>query len=106
MDMKTIAEQLEEVGVCALASIRELVAALDCDYDRLEELRDQARDECCDVPIRDADGRYLSVTEIGTRYLECRGVLTATDNFCSFTDEVRDRMQQLEEHHGRRTSGS
>ena len=39
--MKTTIERLEEVGVCALASIRELVAALECDYDRIEELRDE-----------------------------------------------------------------
>lgn len=34
-------ERLTEVGRSAMASIREMVAALDCDYDRLEELRDE-----------------------------------------------------------------
>jgi len=32
---------VNEVGAPAMASIREMVAALECDYDRLEELRDE-----------------------------------------------------------------
>lgn len=38
-------ERLQEVGASALASIREMVAALECDYDRLEELR-ELKAEC------------------------------------------------------------
>lgn len=34
-------ERLTEVGQCAIASVREMVAALKCDYERLEELRDE-----------------------------------------------------------------
>lgn len=41
---KTKEEQLQEIGRCAMDSIREMVAALECDYERLEELR-EARDE-------------------------------------------------------------
>ncbi len=32
---------LANTGKCAMDSIREMVAALECDYDRLEELRDE-----------------------------------------------------------------
>lgn len=32
---------LENIGKCAMQSIREMVAALECDYDRLQELRDE-----------------------------------------------------------------
>lgn len=32
--------QLDEIGKCAFEHIAELVAALECDYDRLEELRE------------------------------------------------------------------
>ena len=35
-------ESLKETGRCAAASIVEMVAALECDYDRLEELRELA----------------------------------------------------------------
>lgn len=34
-------ERLQEVGASALASIREMVAALECDYERRDELRDE-----------------------------------------------------------------
>jgi hypothetical protein len=37
----TDVDKLQEIGRCALASIREMVAALECDYDRLQELRDE-----------------------------------------------------------------
>jgi len=33
-------DNLQEVGKNALASIREMIAALECDYERLEELRE------------------------------------------------------------------
>jgi hypothetical protein len=33
-------DRAAEIGSCALRSILEMVAALECDYDRLEELRD------------------------------------------------------------------
>ena len=39
-----IPSSLEETGKCAAASIIDMVAALECDYDRLEELR-AARDD-------------------------------------------------------------
>lgn len=38
---QTTEERLQEIGRCAMDSIREMVAALECDYDRLEELRDE-----------------------------------------------------------------
>lgn len=37
-------ESLQETGKCALGALREMVAALECDYDRLEELRDERAD--------------------------------------------------------------
>lgn len=37
-------EQLAEIGRCAYASIAEMVAALQCDYERLEELRGERDD--------------------------------------------------------------
>ncbi len=39
-----MARELDEVGRCAMASLREMVAALECDYDRLEELREAFED--------------------------------------------------------------
>ena len=50
-------ERLIEVGNCAMDSIRCMVAALNCDYERLEELRD--------TEDRDADqaAELLQLTE-------------------------------------------
>jgi hypothetical protein len=38
---KSKEEQLQEIGASAYSYIEEMVAALECDYDRLEELRDE-----------------------------------------------------------------
>lgn len=37
--------KLQEIGECAAQSLAEMVAALECDYDRLEELRETSREE-------------------------------------------------------------
>jgi hypothetical protein len=44
MNTQTKDESLQETGRCAAASIVEMVAALDVDYDRLQELRDERND--------------------------------------------------------------
>jgi len=46
-ESKAVSERdasLANTGKCAMDSIREMVAALECDYDRLEELRDELQD--------------------------------------------------------------
>jgi hypothetical protein len=58
---KTERDWVSEIGKPAYESLAEMVAALECDYDRLEELRD-ARDDLreavadADRDIEDADG--------------------------------------------------
>jgi hypothetical protein len=47
---KSKEEQLQEIGACAYSCIEEMVAALECDYDRLEELRGE-RDDYESGPI-------------------------------------------------------
>lgn len=42
-------DDLQKIGNCAMDSIRGMVAAVECDYDRLEELRDKSKnDATCD----------------------------------------------------------
>jgi len=41
MDTDETCAKLKEIGRCAYESIAEMVAALECDYDRLEELREE-----------------------------------------------------------------
>jgi len=44
MTTKTKEDRLEEVGKSSLSCLRDMVAALECDYDRLEELREERDD--------------------------------------------------------------
>ena len=44
-------ESLKETGRCAAAAIVEMVAALECDYDRLEELREERQDWITDADL-------------------------------------------------------
>lgn len=59
-------EQLQAIGQSAFESIAEMVAALDCDYERLEELR-EARDDADDAEAwkaeNEADAEELAGLE-------------------------------------------
>lgn len=48
-------DALKEVGRNALASLREMVAALECDYDRLETLRAEEASEEDAIEIRELE---------------------------------------------------
>lgn len=66
------AAALQEIGRCAYESIAEMVAALECDYDRLEELRD-ARLELSD----ELEAAASEQDDIATE--EARAALAAWD---------------------------
>lgn len=51
--------KLQEIGKSAMGLIADMVAALDCDYDRLEELR-TARNECRAAEARGDEGPCMS----------------------------------------------
>ena len=55
--MKTKDESLAEIGTNAMATIREMVAALECDYDRLEELREAIKSDEFRTSEEDAEER-------------------------------------------------
>lgn len=67
---------VEEVGAPAYASIVEMVAALECDYDRLEELRDE----------RDEDAEELDELELAE--------LETAAGECADADEARQRIEK------------
>lgn len=59
-------ENLRNIGACAMSSIREMVAALECDYARLEELRDSKsndNDNDGERTISDEELKELAVLE-------------------------------------------
>ena len=51
--MTTESDWVSEIGKPAYESIAEMVAALECDYDRLEELRDERDDHDDDAEVPD-----------------------------------------------------
>jgi hypothetical protein len=78
-------EWYESIGAPAAASIVEMVAALECDYDRLEELRDE----------RDAhdDGPAAWAAENPDESEELTALESAAGE-CSDTDEARQRIEE------------
>jgi hypothetical protein len=93
-------EHLAEVGANALASIREMVAALECDYERLEELRDER--DCFEM---DDDANEA---EDGPGYANSKEAWAAENpddaeelkeleeaaGDCTDQDEARERIQE------------
>jgi len=56
--------ELMRVGKCAADSLRCMVAALECDYDRLEELRDSRDGYHITVKIRDINGEVIDNEDV------------------------------------------
>lgn len=99
---------VEKIGAPAYASIAEMVAALNCDYDRLEELRDELADEYDDQAEQNdpSDEKALlawianaaNSAEIGghpfrdtaAEYLELREAAGE----CKDQDEARERIEE------------
>ena len=88
-------ERLEEVGKSALASILAMVAALECDYDRLEELRDE----------RDAFDPYEEEEELPKTWEEANEedaaelaalveATSGTGNVCASREDAEQQIQE------------
>lgn len=71
-------ETLQEIGQDAFESIAEMIAALRCDYDRLEELRDE-KDETGE--LSESDSEELSELEESAGDCDC-------------VDDARQRIQE------------
>ena len=101
--MSTSDESLKETGRCAAAVLVEMVAALECDYDRLEELRDgetalieadhEARADLLAFGyIGDAD------PEIVSRSIEIeKAARDANSALVAWIDENAEELKELEE---------
>jgi hypothetical protein len=91
--------QLNEIGKAALESIREMVAALQCDYDRLEELRDEREgyepeaDED-GTPLLDENGAALTWYDANPDDAEELAALESAAGDCTSEDDARERIQE------------
>jgi hypothetical protein len=74
---------LKETGFCAAASLVEMVAALECDYDRLEELQGE-RDEWL------AEGSVTRKWENESEYDELKGAAGE----CTSREEAEQRIHE------------
>lgn len=94
---------VEKIGKPAAASLREMVAALECDYDRLEELRDEHKDlfEAANE-AREAYSAYGTVsaedTEGEAEAAELEKALeAASDALGDWLDDNEDDLKELAE---------
>ena len=71
---------LQAIGECAASSLAEMVAALECDYDRLEELREM-RDDGTEATMDDSDREELAE-------------LTAAAGECESREDAEQRIQE------------
>ena len=78
-DTTTARDWTDEIGEGAYAAIREMVAALQCDFDRLTELADRETDE--DDPLTDDEREELAA-------------LREAAGDCSDVDDARERIEE------------
>lgn len=83
--MATKEDNLKEIGNNAFAAIREMVAALQCDYNRMEELRDE-RDAWEDDENDWATANEDDATELAE--------LETAAGECESEDDARERIQE------------
>jgi hypothetical protein len=98
---------VEEIGKPAAESVAEMVAALECDYDRLEELKDE-REHLADLAAEAADadpedepelaaaaeGRTAELANWDENNGEELAELTEAAGECKDQDEARERIQE------------
>ena len=91
--MSTALDQAHDQALTQLESIREMVTALDVDYDRLEELRDWKKraDEC-----RGADGKFEDVAE-EEHYDQVVDALTELEREAGDCESREDAEQRISE---------
>lgn len=82
-----------------MSSISEMVAALNCDYDRLQELREERENLTFDVSIADQDSaeRELAKIELSKWEAENLEELTELESAagnCESEEEARERIQE------------
>lgn len=92
----TKADELRRIGASAYASIAEMVAALECDYDRLEELRDeqQAYSDSGDVNDPEHTAALERWAEENPEDAEELAELTDAAGECKDADDARQRIEE------------
>lgn len=92
-------DELNDIGAAAIATIRDMVAATEVDFERLEELRDE-RDsyepetDAEGLPLLDGNGVALTWADAFPYDAEELGDLEAAAGDCEDADDARQRIQE------------
>jgi hypothetical protein len=89
-------EQLQEIGRNAYASIVEMVAALQCDYERLQDLRDE-RDSYDDPHLRVGNCCDTEAEAWAMEYPEAAAELKALERASGDCESQEDADQRIHE---------
>ncbi len=87
-------ESLKATGEAAAASLRAMVAALECDYDRLGELRDERTDLAAELEAADTQTDMSeTITRIGELNVEI-AELEEVAGECTSREEAEQRIHE------------
>lgn len=89
-DATTNEQKLQEIGRNAMSCIRDMVAALECDYERLEGLRDARDGWIADKPKRTCAKWARAFPEEAAELQE----LEEAAGECEDSDDARERIQE------------
>lgn len=87
-------DELTKTGAAALSSIRDMVAALECDYERLETLRESRREF---IDADDSIGEEIAIatwTMENPNEAEELAELESAAGECESEDDARERIQE------------
>jgi hypothetical protein len=87
----TTDDTLQQIGVNAFAAIKEMVAALQCDYERLEELREAANEYTADNGGRGGRNHWEADCKEDADEL---AELEAAAGDCESEEDARERIQE------------
>lgn len=83
----------KEQAIAQARSIGDRVAALECDYDRLEELRDERDSFASDSPLSKRDAEFKWRADFPEEAEELADLQEAAGE-CTSEDEARERIQE------------
>ena len=92
--MKTQEQSLSEIGQSAYESIKEMVEAADCDYDRLEEMREE-REDWVDNVGGDDDEQDRSNEEWAKEFPDEAGELANLETEAGDCEDQDDAEQRI-----------
>ena len=90
-----MSKDLEKIGASAFESILCLVAALECDYDRLEELKDEKDGWEPDEDDEDGPATWEEANEDDAKELaELEAAANGNGNVCTSREEAEQQIQE------------